>query len=160
MYYMIEVWGVWCKPCVAAIPALQELAERYQDLDVIFLGIHTAGGNVETINKLKKLKGWASPSAIDKGKSANLSATCKAYGIDHFPTIVVVNKAGRIAYRDDVNPPGIKDAADMAKAIEKLAKANGITIPGDAAGADELQNFITRIHVVMLSQQLDRLLKK
>jgi peroxiredoxin len=38
---VINLWFAGCKPCVAEIPALNQLATEYKNMDVVFLGIST-----------------------------------------------------------------------------------------------------------------------
>jgi len=37
--YVVEFWATWCGPCVASMPHLSELAERYADYGVTFIGV-------------------------------------------------------------------------------------------------------------------------
>ncbi len=156
---VLDFWGVWCSPCITTIPALQELAEKYQKRDVVFLSVHTPDGEASTINKLKKLKGWTAPSAIDLGINSNDGATCKAYGISGYPTLVIVNPAGKIAFRSDVMPPGIEDQEEMIALQKKTAAENGLQWPAEDATNEEVATFANRLQVIIMTQQLDRILK-
>lgn len=155
---VLDFWGVWCGPCVASIPAMQEVVNRYKKRDVVFLGIHTADGDIEEVNKLKKLKGWETSSAIDQGTTILDSVTCKAYGVSGFPTIVILDTEGKIAYRSDIMPKDVKDRADFIKKMQELANANGVELPGEDTPREMAEAIMTKIQVIMLSEQLDRLL--
>lgn len=37
--YVLEFWATWCGPCVASMPHLTELQEKYADYDVTFIGV-------------------------------------------------------------------------------------------------------------------------
>lgn len=37
--YVLEFWATWCGPCVASMPHLSELQEKYADYDVTFIGV-------------------------------------------------------------------------------------------------------------------------
>lgn len=155
---VLDFWGVWCGPCVSAIPAMQELADRYEARDVVFLGIHTADGNVEEINKLKKLKEWTSPSAVDRGTTILDGVTCNSYGVSGYPTIVILDPEGKIAYRSDVMPEDVKSREEFMKKMERIAEANGLQMPDEDTPREEAEAFMTKFQVILLSEQLDRLL--
>ncbi len=37
--YVVEFWATWCGPCIAAMPHLSELQEKYNDYDVKFISV-------------------------------------------------------------------------------------------------------------------------
>ena len=37
--YVVEFWATWCGPCIASMPHLSELQEKYNDYDVKFIGV-------------------------------------------------------------------------------------------------------------------------
>ena len=37
--YVIEFWATWCPPCVRTIPRMIELADKYMDKGVLFIGL-------------------------------------------------------------------------------------------------------------------------
>jgi uncharacterized protein (TIGR03435 family) len=87
---VLEFWATWCGPCVAAIPHMNELTEKFKDKPVQFIAI-TDEDEATTKRFLKKrpIKGWV---ALDREKRVN-----KAYGITAIPHTVIVDKNGDIA---------------------------------------------------------------
>jgi thiol-disulfide isomerase/thioredoxin len=153
---VIDFWGVWCGPCLSSIPALQQLADKYDRRGVVFVGIHTADGSIEQINQLKELRSWTTPSGLDVGTSITDSATCRSYGVGGFPTIVVVDEEGRIAYRTDIQP---EDRDQFMKEMGEFAKSLEIPWPPkNDAPREEMEAMMNKLMVANISREIDRVL--
>lgn len=154
---VLDFWGIWCSPCVTAIPSMQALAEKYESKDVVFLGIHTPDGDVEQINKLKKLHGWTAPSGIDRGTSIADGKTSSMYGIRGYPSILIVDRHGKIAFNSSIEPT---DRKAFLKERRELAKSVGVTLPLNTnAPQSELDENMARIMQAQLSREIDRVLQ-
>lgn len=153
---VLDFWGTWCGPCVAAIPAMQKLADDYGPRDVVFLGVHTADGTLEQINKLKQFKKWAAPTGLDEGTSITDGRTANAYGVRGYPAIVLIDRQGIIRYRTDIQP------ADMKAFMEdqrKLAEANDIPWPlPQNPTAEEAVEIGNKLMVALISRELESML--
>ena len=55
--YVMEFWATWCPPCVAAMPHLSELQEKYKDYGVTFIGISDESLETVTTFLAKTYKG-------------------------------------------------------------------------------------------------------
>ena len=51
--YVVEFWATWCGPCLESIPHLTELAHKYKDKGVRFIGVDI----------WEQDAGWSSPSS-------------------------------------------------------------------------------------------------
>jgi thiol-disulfide isomerase/thioredoxin len=117
---LLDFWGTWCGPCVQAIPELITLHEKYHDKGLVIIGIHNdmAINSVKDleneINKLSKER-WEGRKipfalALDSGgickiegtKLTSEGTTTAAYGIQAFPTMVLIDKQGKVV--DDFYP--------------------------------------------------------
>ncbi|MCA9127229.1 MAG: redoxin domain-containing protein, partial [Planctomycetales bacterium] len=147
---VLDFWGTWCGPCVSAIPAMQKLADDYGPRGVVFLGVHTADGTIEQINKLKQFKKWAAPTGLDEGTSITDGRTANAYGVRGYPAIVLIDGQGVIRYRSDLQP------ADMKAFMEdqrKLAEANDIPWPlPQNPTAEEAVEIGNKLMVALISR--------
>jgi RNA polymerase sigma factor (sigma-70 family) len=95
-------WGIWCGGCVQALPDVEKLRARFQP-DVVFLAVHTPGESLENIRRLFKLKDVSLISAVDDGPEDDRGAgtTAQLYGVRGYPMAVLIDRAGKIAYRSD-----------------------------------------------------------
>jgi thiol-disulfide isomerase/thioredoxin len=87
---VLEFWATWCGPCIAAIPHLNELADRFKDKPVQFIAITAEDEQVAgPFLKKKPIHAWV---GLDTDKLMS-----KAYGIEAIPHTVVVDREGKIA---------------------------------------------------------------
>ena len=154
---LINFWASWCGPCIHAIPAMQQLAEKYEPKGVIFLGIHTADGDLDQMNKLKKSMGWKTPSGLDLGSSIVESKTSTVYGIRGYPSVVIIDAEGKVAFNSSIEP---ESREAMMKEMETLAKANDIPWPPNEGSEEEMKETMTRLQIAMFSREIDRLLQE
>jgi thiol-disulfide isomerase/thioredoxin len=110
---LLDFWGTWCGPCVQVIPELIKLHEKYHDKGLVIIGIHNDVMNSikdleKELNKLSKER-WDGKKipyalALDDGGTCKIEGTGKtasgattaAYGIQAFPTMVLIDKKGNV----------------------------------------------------------------
>jgi uncharacterized protein (TIGR03435 family) len=87
---VLEFWATWCAPCMAAVPHLNELAEKYRDRPVQFLAITSeAEEPVRHMLAKRPIHAWI-------GIDADFS-TEKSYGVQGIPLTVLVDAHGVVA---------------------------------------------------------------
>lgn len=88
---VINFWGVWCAPCVAEAPQLQEFHERFVDHpDVVFLSIDN-DPDPEKVQTWVARNGITYPVLLDDGYVSEV-------GVHAFPTTWFLDRGGRIVY--------------------------------------------------------------
>jgi thiol-disulfide isomerase/thioredoxin len=115
---LLDFWGTWCGPCVQVIPELIDLHEKYHDKGLVIIGIHTDSMNSvedleKEINKLSKER-WddrkipfaialdgGGKCKIERTKLTSNGATTAAYGIQGWPTIVLIDKQNKVVDQYD-----------------------------------------------------------
>jgi thiol-disulfide isomerase/thioredoxin len=122
---LLDFWGTWCQPCLSSVPHLVELQERL-------------GGKRLTIVGIACEEGPASASAAHVAKVANQlginytvlvsskderSPVLEALNVQAFPTMVVIDRTGRIVWRDQ----GATEMtlARLDRAVDPVARTVG-----------------------------------
>lgn len=86
---LIKFWEKTCGYCMASIPYLKKLKNKYQNKDFELVGIN-AYDSKEVVEKLFKLKKFNYPILLN-GKSIS-----KKYGITSYPRFIIVDKSGKV----------------------------------------------------------------
>ena len=99
---VIEFTGMWCGVCRRSAPTMRKLVEHYKGEDVVFFGIHTPTDEDQAVAKMMNDDGWAQLVAIDEridptDKESINGKTAASYGILGWPTIVVLDRQGRVS---------------------------------------------------------------
>lgn len=94
----VQFWASLCINCRRAIPHLVPLAERYAGAGLVTIGVHTPELSVErelgTVRAAIDDLGISYPVAVDDGY-----ATWRRWDVHAWPTLVLVDRQGRIRYR-------------------------------------------------------------
>ena len=105
---VLYFWGTDFKQSVQALPAIGKLADRFEPRGVAFRAIHRPDGNekrtVEEARSVLALKKAPLTFALDemriKGHSRGFTA--QQYGVINYPVVILIDRAGQIAFRSDM----------------------------------------------------------
>ncbi len=88
----LNFWATWCPPCIAEMPVIQELYDKYKDnSDIVFVFATT--DPQETVNKFMANKGYSLPVYYMQ------SAPPRQLASKSIPTTFLIGKKGDIAIR-------------------------------------------------------------
>jgi thiol-disulfide isomerase/thioredoxin len=86
---VVDLWATWCNPCVEEIPIYNQLYDAFKGQDVSILGIAVSSPRRDIPSKVRQL-GIKYPVLIGDDE------TMRAFGVQAFPTTVVMSKEGKI----------------------------------------------------------------
>ena len=101
---VIDFWATWCKPCLAAMPRLDQLARSRPDVAVIAINLDDAAA----ARALFDQRGYRMALVADDGDAS------ERYGVSAIPHTVIVDRRGVV--REVVRGTG----RDLAAAIQAI----------------------------------------
>jgi thiol-disulfide isomerase/thioredoxin len=148
---VLDFWGTWCGPCVQAVPTMKELEKKYKDQGVVFLSIHTAGTLMKEVQELMRQLEWDVPAGLDEGEDAAGGTTVQRYGVESFPNVAVIDRAGKLHFDFGAIGP----EAGMKK-VKEAAAALSIPFPlSDETPVEEALEIQSRIFGRLYSDAID-----
>jgi peroxiredoxin/outer membrane lipoprotein-sorting protein len=91
---VVDFFATWCPPCRAEMPVLQQMQTDLSGRGLVVLGLDV-GEDAETVAAFAREQRYTFPLLL--GAEPDVSAT---YFVEAYPTTFIVDRRGRIAYRD------------------------------------------------------------
>jgi thiol-disulfide isomerase/thioredoxin len=104
---LLDFWEAWCGPCIASMPKIQELYEKYKNTGLEVYGIVHEHNQLEISKKRTEKAGTTFPMLIGNAESRH------AYHIAAIPLYVLINREGKIIYLHE----GLSD--ELEREIQK-----------------------------------------
>lgn len=115
---VIDMWAMWCAPCLAEKPVMEKIAEELKDRnDLVFVGVSVDGLNRREIWKaFVKKNGFTSIELLSNATES----IQQYYKIDGIPRFLIFDREGKIITVDAPRPsaPGFKKIIDAALAAK------------------------------------------
>ncbi len=111
----IDFWATWCKPCIAEIPDLKKLEEKFKNKNIVFLSI-----SLDSQKDIEKWKNFISKKELEGThlivENAWESKVVKDYMIESIPRFILIDTEGNLV---DINAPR-PSTGKSSKAINRL----------------------------------------
>ncbi len=111
---VLSFFASWCKPCIAEIPHLQALKDKYKNETIKFFLINV-GEEKDKIQEFSKSMDISIPILMDKYKKVS-----EKYDALRLPRLIVIDKQGIIQLEQRGFKDGKKFEADLDTIISKL----------------------------------------
>ncbi len=117
---LLFFWGTWCKPCHEALPHLVELQRRLASDNVQVIGISYEEGT--TAERQKKVALAADryninfPLLMGSKGGADSCPVRKSLAVQVYPTMVLLDRDGRVLWRDQGTTPATMGRLDRVLA--------------------------------------------
>jgi thiol-disulfide isomerase/thioredoxin len=138
---LLEFWGYWCGPCVYRMPETFKLFDEYKKEGLVVIGVHVdlTPDKIDSVTKLdahlvdtrKKLwhgRDLPFPVAVALPVEEVGSAASEDYGVQSYPTMLLIDRRGNLV---DMLHPGPEGIALLQKTLSE--KPGGQTSVGNAA---------------------------
>ncbi len=89
----LNLWATWCPPCIAEMPSIQDLYDKYKDNDqVVFLIV--SNEKTEKVSAFMKKRGFTFPVQITHYQLP------KPFYTESIPTTFLISKSGKIVIKE------------------------------------------------------------
>jgi cytochrome c biogenesis protein CcmG/thiol:disulfide interchange protein DsbE len=109
---VVDFWATWCGPCHLQAEILEPIYKDYKGRGVQFLAANV-GEDMDTVKKFLAKKPFPYPVLLDSNQAVSTDI-----GVMALPTLLVVDKKGKVAYLQS----GLADG-DTLRAVIKKAGA-------------------------------------
>jgi thiol-disulfide isomerase/thioredoxin len=90
---LVDFWATWCAPCIASMPALQKLHDKYSGMGFSVVGVSIDEEGAKKVKPFLAKRKFTYPILLDLDTK---SPVWKAFGVHGVPALFMVNRNGQI----------------------------------------------------------------
>jgi len=113
---LLDFWATWCIPCIKALPELKDLRQKNAGQPLVIVSV-SVDEDKRTVQEFASRNGMDWLQAWDGEMKA-----VNAFRVDSFPSYVILDSEGGIAYRQKGWSPG-RSAAALGAAVSKALES-------------------------------------
>jgi thiol-disulfide isomerase/thioredoxin len=99
--YLLDFWATWCGPCVASIPHIEHLHQKYKDQGLVVIGQNVWEDDTSKISAfVEKVANKMTYRIALDSQEAVAKPWLRAAGQNGIPVVILVGKDGNIAWID------------------------------------------------------------
>lgn len=102
---LLDFWGTWCRPCLAAIPHIKRLHSEYGPAGLEVVGIACERGNESQRSRqaLEAIERHKVNYRVLIAEEFDRCPVQQRFGIQSYPTLILLDRQGNIRWRGDAN---------------------------------------------------------
>ena len=89
---ILDIWGLSCVPCIAALPDVQKVYDKFKDKGFVVIAVHGWGGDFNKISQFIEKNNYSFPVGLDAGKSV------RNYAVFGIPSYYLIDKKGCLVW--------------------------------------------------------------
>jgi thiol-disulfide isomerase/thioredoxin len=123
---LVDFWATWCGPCVAELPHVREVYERYhaKGFEVVGVSLDYTRDKLAEYVKEKQIP-WPQVYFDEEGKRDWANPLARRYGVTSIPNMILVDAEGRVV------PEEVRGKA-LGPAVARLLDKEGAGTTGEA----------------------------
>lgn len=116
----LDFWASWCSPCLAEMPASNELRRQFAGRDVVFVYI-SIDRQPAAWQQAVAARQLAGPNSLHlRADQEFASAVAQAYGVQSIPSYWLIGRDGRLIQKDAPRPSeGARTVAALEAALQQ-----------------------------------------
>jgi thiol-disulfide isomerase/thioredoxin len=91
-YLLVDVWGIYCSPCIREIPRFNELKTEFGGVNISFVQVNLDATEELWIKKMKEMNMNGIQLLANNGWKSEFRT---AYKIDVIPTVILIDREGK-----------------------------------------------------------------
>lgn len=104
---LLDFWFKNCGPCIESVPHLNAIKGRFKKAELEILGINIWDSE-------KDIGGFCNKHEVAYTVLMNGKALAEKYGINLFPTVILIGKKGNVLYSGGFDPPKVEKLIEKA----------------------------------------------
>lgn len=115
---LVDYWATWCSPCIKEVPGYNDLYEKYNDANFVFLPICMDSGSADKIEPFLYEFGIEYPVYVENSEART------AFGdLPGYPATFVLDQKGKIQKKYvGISPTKIKEIDGVIAGLLKADK--------------------------------------
>lgn len=98
---VLDFWATWCQPCIASLPKLQEMHDKYKsNPNVVILAVDTKEMGNNLMEREQKMNDFIAKNRYSFKALYDNNSVADKYNVDGIPATIFIDKDGIIRFKE------------------------------------------------------------